>query len=235
METKITHYKHAHDKLMTEWMSIHNDRGYKEFVTDGIVCPEVWFSQETRILYILKEPHSGDKSDGKDWNLLDYLNEPDRIWTAVAEWQYALQNTTKDSIPSFDRRPGDQRYREIRENLLKQCAIINIKKSNGQRNSDDKDLSRYVNEDGELLKQQIDIISPSIILCGSTFHLLKDNQKQPDKKLIFGEDTSDWPDRGCFPIGGRTVIAYYHPANRYPAALNYYGVAGMYHNYLKQN
>lgn len=241
METKIARYKQAHDKLIAEWKDRHKKAGYKEFVTDGVVCPEVWFPQPTRVLYILKEPHSGN---GKDWSLLDYLKEPDeskgRTWAAVAEWQYALQNTTVDSIPAFDAWLGApygdmERYREAQMNLLRQCAVLNIKKSNGKSESNDIDLLDYVNEDGDLLKRQIDMISPTIIVCGSTFHLLKDNPKQPDKKRIFGEDTGSFPSRGCFSIGGRTVIAYYHPANHYPAELNYYGLAGMYHHYLKSN
>ncbi|MDY3822323.1 MAG: hypothetical protein SOZ82_04345 [Eubacteriales bacterium] len=244
METKIiAQYEQAHNKLMTEWKSRHKAAGYKEFVTDGVVCPEVWFSQTTRVLYILKEPNNDNKGDGTDWNLPDYLNRPDgskgRIWTAVAEWQYALQNTTADSIPAFDNwlcgPVGDMRkYREIQKNLLKQCAVLNIKKSNGRNPSDDIDLSRYVSEDGDLLKRQIAIISPTVIVCGSTFHLLKDGVGQSDKKRIFGEETSSFPDKGCFPVDGKIGIAYYHPVNRYPALLSYYGLAGMYHHCLKQ-
>lgn len=239
----VAQYEQAHNKLMTEWKSKHEAVGYKEFVTDGIVYPEIWFSQTTRILYILKEAHSDEKSDGNDWNLLDYLNKPDerkgRIWAAVAEWQYALQNTTADSIPVFDGWLGGSvgdmtQYREAQTALLRKCAVINIKKSNGQNGSDDMDLLDYVNEDGDLLKQQIDIISPTIIVCGSTFHLLKDRLKQSDKKLILGEETASFPDKDCFSVNGRIVIAYYHPANQYPAKLNYYGLAGMYHHYLRQ-
>lgn len=239
METKIiAQYEQAHDKLMVEWRSRHRAAGYKEFVTDGVVCPEVWFSQTTRVLYILKEANNGGEGDGTDWSLPDYLNRPDggkgRTWTAAAEWQYALQNTTADGIPAFDNwlgaPVGDMRkYREIQKALLRQCAVLNIKKSNGRNPSNDDDLSRYVSEDGDLLKRQIAIISPTVILCGGTFHLLK-----PDAKRIFGEEASSFPDKGCFPIDGKILIAYYHPANQYPALLSYYGLAGMYHHCLKQ-
>lgn len=246
MQNRIEQYILAHAELMREWKDKHKAVGYESFVTDGIVCPEVWFSQTTRVLFILKEAYNDERSRGVDWCLLDYLMSEDgskgRIWTAVAEWQYALQNTTNRDIPVFDGwlgcPVGDMKqYRKARGNLLKQCSVINIKKSNGRNGSDDADLLRYVKEDWELIKTQIELIDPTIIVCGSTFSLLRDWTADPEQKRtqIFGVDTAYIPDsRGCYAIGSRALLAYYHPANQYPAALNFYGIVGMYHNYLKQ-
>ena len=246
MQSELDQYISAHSELMHKWKTKHKTTGHKAFVSDGIICPEVWFSQNTRVLFILKEAYSSDSDSNVDWNLLDYLNSADgskgRIWSAVAEWQHALENTTKDSISVFDNwlgcPVGDMvQYRKTKSDLLKKCAVINIKKSNGRNGSTDADLLEYINQDWELLKKQIEIIAPTIIVCGSTFHLLKDYPKDPasKRKHILGADTSSISkDRGCKRIGDTIVIAYYHPANQYPAALNYYGIAGIYHSYLRE-
>lgn len=244
MENYVEKYIEKHSALMTKWNKRHKQLGYKTFVTDGIICPQEWYKQEDKILFILKEAYSTNSSD--DWSLVDCLNNPDgrdgRIWTAIAEWCHAVQNTDADFFPLFDgwleSPKGDmKKYREKRYELLKKCAVINIKKSNGVNGSDDADLLCYVNSDWDLIKEQIDIISPTVIVCGSTFHLLRDRKMvaKKDRKKIFGVDTSEVQDeRGCYSIGNRAVIAYYHPANQYPSALNYYGIAGMYYNYLRR-
>lgn len=242
MKNELEQYNDAHSALMSVWKRRHKDERHRMFITDGIVCPEKWFAQSMRVLFLLKEAYNNDPDyKGDCWDLLGYLKRTDknkgRIWAAVAEWQYAIENTTKDNIPVFDSWLGAdandmEQYRKTQSDWLKKCAVVNIKKSNGRTRSKDKELSKFVKEDGELLKKQIEIINPTIIVCGSTFHLLKDNLKEP-KKLIFGTDSCKLPpDRGCKRIGDTTVIAYYHPANRRPAALNYYGIAEMYQSFL---
>lgn len=240
-------YKDAHSALMDEWKKRHKAKGYGIFIKDGIVCPETWFSQSIRVLFLLKEAYNNDPDyKGDCWDLLGFLKDTDknkgRIWAAVAEWQHAIENTTKEHIPTFDGWLGAtvndmDKYRKKQCEQLKKCAVMNIKKSNGKTASTDKDLLGYVERDWDLLKKQIEIIAPTIIVCGSTFHLLKDKSKEPDseRKLIFGADSCKLlPDRGCKRIGDTTVIAYYHPANRRPAALNYYGIAEMYQSLLKE-
>ena len=72
-------------------------------------------------------------------------------------------------------------------------------------------------------------------MCGSTFHLLRDYSDNEGNRNVFGADIRHIKEnKGCFNVGGRTVIAYYHPANHYPATLNFYGIVGMYYQYLKQ-
>lgn len=70
------------------------------FVKDGVVCPEQWFSQEIRPLFLLKEAYGGDK----DWSLLDYLlsdNKSGKTWQRIAKWTYGLMETTFQQIPSY--------------------------------------------------------------------------------------------------------------------------------------
>lgn len=246
MNSKAEYYKEESEVLFSEWKERHKKAGYTTFIQDGIVDPKQWFSQQVRVLFLLKEAYPDDKAPKGVSNIAENLITPNenkgRIWSAVAEWQYGIEHTTKNNIPSFNnwidvQEKADWSDRNRRCDLLRKCAIINIKKSNGQNGSDDRDLERYVEEDGDLLRRQIEIIDPTIIVCGNTFHLLQDKANSPTehRMCILGEDTSSLPnDRGCYKVGNRLVISYYHPANHYPAALNYYGIVCMLHNYLKE-
>lgn len=246
MNANVIGYLQINNQLFSEWKARHKAQGYTSFVQDGIIDPEVWFDEPHRILFILKESYNVDGIPNVDSNLLDELIMPDgskgRIWSAIAEWVYGIEQTTSTEIPVFDGWLGiaertNEAYRKRKCDLLRRCAVLNIKKSNGVNGSDDSDLRVYVEEDADLIRRQIEIINPTIIVCGSTFHLIKDTVETTlDKPYkILGADSSHLPnDRGCYPLENKTIIAYYHPANQYPATLNFYGIVGMYHNYLKQ-
>lgn len=245
MKDEIARYLENNNLLFSEWKERHKAQGYTSFIQDGIVEPEVWFGESHRILFILKEAYNGDGIPNVDSNLIEELKLPDgskgRIWSAVAEWVYGLEQTTSNEIPVFDNWLGitehtNDAYRKRKCDLLRKCAILNVKKSNGVNGSDESDLRVYIEEDADLIRKQIEIIQPTIIVFGSTFHLIKDMiETDLDKRYrILGDDSSLMPnDRGCYSLGNKTLIAYYHPANQYPATLNFYGLVGMYHNFLK--
>lgn len=246
MKAEVVNYLQGNNLLLSEWKARHKAQGYTSFVQDGIIDPEIWFNEPHRILFILKEAYNGDGISNVDSNLVDELKIPDgskgRIWSAIAEWVYGLEQTTSNEIPVFDGWLGitehtNEAYRKRKCDLLRKCAVLNIKKSNGVNGSDDSDLRVYVEEDADLIRKQIEIIQPTIIVCGSTFHLIKDTAETVSDKryIILGADSSQLPnERGCYSLESKTIIAYYHPANPYPATLNFYGIVGMYHNYLKQ-
>ena len=56
------------------------------FVSDGVVCPEQWFSQEIRPLYLLKEAYGGTE----DWSLTDHLLKSGKncnaTWRRITQW-----------------------------------------------------------------------------------------------------------------------------------------------------
>ena len=96
-------------------------------------------------------------------------------------------------------------------------AVINIKKSNGQSQSDDKELAAYAEADQDFLRRELDIINPDIILCGNTGDCLRtilgDSWKDNETAMtMFGQ----W--------NGKLVIDYYHPASQFPQSINYYAL-----------
>ena len=241
-------YYALHNVLMKEWQARHILAGYTGFIRDGVVNPHLWFSQSQRILFILKEAYNPPEDAGKSWDLVrDYLAIPKaysgRIWSAIAEWQYGLERTFAKESPRFDNWLGVKNqnmddYYAVRHNLLQRCAVINIKKSNGVNSSSNEDLLIYAKDDADLLARQIEIIDPTLIVFGSTFYIL--NEAHFFENYLESQTYGITPQilaksQGCFAFGNKKhIIAYYHPANQYPAALNFYGITATYHHFLRE-
>lgn len=201
----------------------------KVFIRDGVVNEKVWYGENNkkRILFVLKEAYGGVAA----WSLADELKRRapwSSIWKRVAEWTYGIQNTTGDKIARYE--PASISMSENNE-WLNQIAVVNMKKSGGTSSSKYEEILLYADYDKLELRKQIEIIDPEIIVCGSTFsaiNSLYDNQIRT--KEIYCDNWYYFTD----VIGGknRLVIDYYHPANHYPALLNYYGLINIYQQAL---
>jgi len=218
----IEAYKREEQKLFDDWKKSPLHQG-KPFITDGIVNPESWFSEENKdrpkILFVFKEAYNGPFSLN-EW--LSKENPKSAMWNRVAEWIYGINNTYPDRIA---------RYKEMVWTDIQQIsyctAVVNLKKSNGKSNSDIDEILCYAQTDAELLKRQFDLIAPDVIVCGYTFGALKTAlDLQIDKEKKHNDNWYYW-DRQR-----RLYIDYYHPANQYPALINYYGLICIYQQAL---
>lgn len=220
-------------ELMTEWAEKHRSRGYVNFISDGIINVEKYEQITPKICFFLKEAYSREDEGG--WCLTEWLNNGamTRMWGTVAEWSYGIQQTTKDNIPL-----KPQLSQDDKSALLRTISVINVKKSNGNVQSNYEDLQRYASEDLELLKMELDILNPDVIVCGNNSSLLRmicgatllsDGKVSKD-----GDIDSEFLYKHGFGIDGdRIIIDYYHPANQYPSKLNYYTVCSLYQQALK--
>lgn len=198
------------------------------FISDGIVCPGQWFSQKVRPLFLLKEAYHGSG----DWDLIaQHLMTRDRmkksIWRRVSEWTYGLTGTTKDAILPF---PDDEALQYFGNPWLCQAAVVNVKKSGGTSHSDMTLINHYASCDRKELLRELELIDPTVIVCGYTISSLN---------IIMGETIKDYqhPNPNLYyqtTLNGHGVIVldYYHPSNRYPAVMNYYGLVGAYQQAL---
>ena len=199
------------ESLFQEWEAAHKRKGYKRFIRDGIVSPEVWYGQPTpKICYLLKEAYSKDK--GYDLAKKLKNDNPWQMWKKVAVWTEAIFQAFGDG-KEYDQK---RIQANIRQNINR-IAVINVKKSNGQSNSDYQELKKYAKEDRAFLRRELDIINPDIIVCGYTSHCLRvilgdDWKNNKTDMTLFGE----W--------NGKMVIDYYHPASKYPHRVNYYAL-----------
>ena len=146
--------------LFEEWEKRHLAKGYKRFIRDGIVNEDWWFQEQSvpKICFFLKEART--QEDG--YNLVKdlYEREPWKLWQRVAIWTQAIQ------LAFTGERPYDVDKIQMKSHeAVRQTAVVNVKKSNGLAESDGEDLWQYVREDRDLLKKELELVNPDIILC----------------------------------------------------------------------
>ena len=201
------------------------------FISDGPICEKSWKQNENgkRILFLLKEAYGGYA----DWSLNDWLRKTgpsSSIWYRVVEWTYGILNTTRESIPRYSPENISFNKSENEPNeWLRQIAVVNIKKSGGRSSSDYGEIHAYAKHDKEEIIREIELLDPDIIVCGGTAAALNE--------ICDGKIKQYYCDNWYYysnAIGGRErlFIDYYHPANRYPALLNYYGIVNIYQQAL---
>jgi hypothetical protein len=193
------------------------------FNKDGIVNPEQWFKQDRRVLFLLKEAYHKKHYDTYDLaqELHDY--EPwDVMWPRVAEWNYGIRNTTKDMIADYAEIYNDK-DKQKRKQEIQRIAVMNIKKSGGQKSPSEKDLQRYADADTDLLIEQINLINPTVIVCCYTFGHFNSFycENAINKKGNYNPNCS-------YTYKGITILDYYHPAAEgLPAFMTYYALCAI--------
>jgi hypothetical protein len=202
-------YSRKHQELMNRWKAkgLHINQ---EFIEDGIIDLNRWEATNRKVLVLLKEAYGG-YGDLCSWIRDEWKGPKYKLWWTASYWLYALQKLSGKNIPPFPKEKGQ--FDECVDFLLS-SAVVNIKKSKGETTSSAKDLEKYVMEDHDLLWEQIELIDPTIILCGYTFdqfRLIWRDNVLPVGKTDF-----------IFRAGKYLVINWWHPANRYPDELCYY-------------
>jgi hypothetical protein len=207
--------KNSHEALLDEWAKRDHHVG-KGFIRDGIIDPARWPNANLKILLLLKEAYG----EGVDWDLREAIREEWQgpkynIWWNAAYWCYAAQNAVP-SIPAF---PSQDDARAASVEALLSSSAINIKKSSGVSSSDDDDIQMYIENDGDLLRKQVTLISPEIIIFGNTWWFVR--HLWPRARQIYD---LVWQDDSTL------LIDFWHPANRFPHALNYYSIGCLIQN-----
>ena len=185
------------------------------FITDGIIDPNRWKKSNFKILFLLKEAYGDTPNLEGEWDLVNYLSKGlgqirGKMWPTVSQWCFGINKLIETSeIPQFDE--NFKINREFNDAFLG-SAVINIKKSSGYKSSNKLDLIKYVNSDWDLLSEQIDSISPDLIICGSTWPLIK-------SKINY-EKSGEW----LYKSDKYYFVDFWHPANQYPNKLNYYSL-----------
>lgn len=130
-------------------------------VKDGIVDENQYLSSKYKILYVMKEVNGGN-----DWDLREFLYQGGRsqTWDNVARWTQGILNLDKD----YSWEELSENNEKRREIYLKKIGSINLKKTGGGYTSVDKEISKAAMENREILKNQVNIYNPDIIICCGT-------------------------------------------------------------------
>ena len=215
----LKEYQREMPKLLAQWKAEgnvyaegENDRA-DVFISDGVAVPELWFNQEVRPLIILKEAYDTSEAH-EDWDELEWFitgghkqgHIGSRTWRMITYWASYIF-TVKYPLC------GKDVPIEWDNPCLQHIALINVKKYGGNSQSSDADLRRHVAAHYEYIYRQIELIKPTIIICGNTGWLLDLVWTKMFGQSIRGEHNSTW----VYDVPHLTVPAkmldYWHPSN----------------------
>lgn len=144
------------------------------FIRDGVVGSDesCWSDAKTKVLFLLKDCNDPeDKLSECGHDLCELLRLPEiHTWPNMAfaytigRWAYGIQHSTLNEAAPFD----DADDRANRKKALHCSAVVNLKKIAGCAQSKPKDLEQSVKADGDLLREQLGILNPQVVICGGT-------------------------------------------------------------------
>ena len=178
-----------------------------KFVKDGIIDENLYDVASTKILFITKEPNNPKQEEGdfRDWWKYELV---DAFSYRIAEWSYGLLN----NFPQYDEIWATK---GAALDAIHHIAFMNIKKSGGGGNSEYNRMMEHLKMNLKFLHQQIEIISPDIIITCTSWDELR-NGLFPDVK---------WQHSGYrYKIGrhkAAKVIDFCHPSSRNVPAASY--------------
>ena len=182
-------------------------------ITDGIVDENQYLSSKYKILYVMKEVNGGEV-----WDLRKFLYQGGRwqTWDNVARWTQGILNLDKEY--SWKELLKDNKER--RETYLKKIGSINLKKTGGGHTSVDKEISKAALENEEIIKKQIELYNPDIIICCGTAGNFVNSILDPK------EINWTMTQRGVEYIKdkGKTILSFAHPEARIRDAYLYYAL-----------
>jgi len=196
------------DQLWDKWETHYknNKIDVESICKDGIANENIgsFHEQPLRILFIGKECNDWKGGDMR-WLA---RNGPKHIYLHnLSRWASGLLN----NFPEF-KKINNWNYLN---KSLNQIALINLKKTSGGASSDAVQISAYAKNDNELLKEQIKLINPNIIICLATHEILiwllnlEANPDTPDEKPYFSKTNNAW------------IIPWMHPSFRGSAEARY--------------
>lgn len=166
------------DQLFDDWF-----KKDPKILRDGVFDADKYCISKPRILYVLKEPWMEEIPDKR--NLLDTVRNGDVVptWTNLTRWTIALQ---KFSIGQFPVWKDDLEFinDHDRRNTLQSIAMMDLKKTPGATTSDMDEIQAWAKNNYELLRRQLAIYNPDIIICcGSRVcDILRNDVCKIDKK-----------------------------------------------------
>lgn len=204
--------KNEEKLLFDEWK-----KDKVNFIEDGLVNEQEYSNSKKKVLYILKEVNGG-KNVNKKWSLLAFLKKGGRsqTWNNISIWQFGIQ-TIKQSHKWSDL--VKLKNKKFRISQLESIAAINLKKEPGGNTAKMNIIWDYAWNDRELLKRQIKIYNPDIIVCCGVGEIVK--------KFELVEKFNNW-EMSKYGIeyfktkDNKIIINYCHPEARIDSNYKYF-------------
>ena len=183
-------------------------------VTDGVVNEKEYLDSKYKILYIMKEVNSYQNGG---WSLTEFISNGaiPQTWDNVARWTEGILNLEKDFDWEYLSRAND-----LRRNIyLKKIASINLKKTPGRHTSIAKEISMGAKNNKEIIKKQVDIYQPDIIICCGTSGIFV-------KDCLESDLTWQMTSRGIeyMILDNTIIVSFSHPEARVADQYLYYAL-----------
>lgn len=189
------------DKLFDEWMKNYPERERQKFCRDGLVYKRLevscdydiekeWNNAPRKILFLLKDqndPEQTDKEnqvgsdlrhwlDGDSENCKNNCKIKGRFIKRIAQLFYLLSYWNPDNNINF----GEHVNRK--DEIVRECfnsipfALVESKKLIGTSSISEEELKKAIEKDSAMLKEELDILNPNIIVCFGTpqYEYIKD-------------------------------------------------------------
>ena len=197
--------------LFARWKE---ERGYKYFISDGILDEDEWNRQTYKILFVLKEANwENGNADLCEFLLSESSPSYWKTWNNVARWAKALleQGDYPRSVSK-----ADKSY------WLRKVATMNLKKVGGDAVAENETIREYAEKDRRYLKEQIELYNPDIIICcgrgnGKNADILHDIVSDSSQVSEWKEPITDKKyNYFVAKIDGKQVpiVSFYHPQMR---------------------
>lgn len=255
----MTNYNSQLDNIFARWIerSEQNDEPREEgygriiFTKDGLMekndsqidISKAWSESKRRVMFLLKDQPTKDGDDSRLW-LRDIEGEKpqsrknkencralkSRFIHNIANIFWGLWNATPDNLCTIEQLNQSQEY-------VKQCfntnpfAFVECKKQGGGPQISDKTLLHYLNSYGDLLKEEIELLDPNIIVCTNT-------QIYDFVRNLYGNDFESINGHNSLTIDvkhKKIILCSYHPSARRDKDTIYEGVMDHFRAYLQSD
>jgi hypothetical protein len=210
-----------HEELLREWEQLERHRG-NCFIRDGVIDLAQWHLAKRKVLFLFREAYQSDPASG-GYDLCRLIREvwkgpKGNMWWTVTNWAYMAQHGSPTCIPGFSDLPA----RKKRKEALLATAVVNVKKSKGKKSSNLLDILEYAKKDRDLIRQQVAVIEPDMVICGGISEAFD---------VLWGSDAKPLYDRRVYRVGDQFFVDFWHhPASQFPKRLKYYALAALLQN-----
>lgn len=158
------------NKLFRSWKKGMEDYGDLGFCEDGLIYRNgnedaLWRNSGRKILFLLKENNDNDGQDVREWTGTINGHSPNGLFfNRLSAWLYGLMNYTDNNYPPIEEAFDSQNQMKALSKYP--YAYVNVKKKSGGATADDSIVYDFAKRYGNYLRQELDILSPNIIVCG---------------------------------------------------------------------
>lgn len=185
---------------------------YWQPIYDGVADIDTYIKSSPRIMWILKEPYDyineeTGKPQGGGWTLMDDIEKNSaenlnrNLPLTVQRVIYATRGI--DTGEEYDDR-WDYHHPEMYKYLF-QIAYINISKMPAYTSS--KDMTAAYNIWKDILREQINLFNPNILIFGNTMKYFKEDLQIKEEHFLV--NFPKWVD--LYKKGDQLFVDAYHP------------------------